>query len=390
MDLVRVPAVGARESEILELKRAAILDDLPKLVTVVVSMLNARGGTIWIGAEERDEVLVGFTEVRDAERHVRRIEDILVDTVEPPPAPGDVRVSRVDHASGPIIAIEVSSHVDGRPYSVLRDRVWRRYPIRVGARSRSMTREEIAAAFSGRAATEDVAATFEWAWGRELNRRERVLWVRAQLEPSLEIGTDRATRALLRRLVHEPAETGNRPMGWNFTSTLGAELDRKKEGIVVGGPEADTWLVFEPERGAIVFRVPIAHLEHRAQGEIYPYALIENLVSLVRLAVRLYSEIGADDGRSLFVDAGLRGVSGLELRPGSPRGLAFTRGPKLAPEDSLRAGTTSEPFGVARQAPDRLGWRLAGRLYEAFGLWPDDMPQELWDDQRFALVFPDS
>jgi hypothetical protein len=142
--------------------------------------------------------------------------------------------------------------------------------------------------------------------------------------------------------------------------------------------------------GGITFRIPLGRMHWKGQPrEIWPFALLEFPVSVMRLAARVLERWGGAASQVLvdFVFVDLRGWS---LRGGSPRSPSGRfREPSIFNEaDDLKP---IRAFRFARAEaitePDRCGLRLITFIYQAFGLGAEAIPPE-FDRNSGVLAIP--
>jgi hypothetical protein len=166
------------------------------------------------------------------------------------------------------------------------------------------------------------------------------------------------------------------------------------------GRRGNTWLrIFED--GGILFTAPLIDFwwPPRRPGDperlLWPYAVLEYPISVFRIAARLYSEQGCLEAEireeaALVTHLAVFNLAGWTLRPGSP-GRWIYRPPEPIPynrgEDFILERPLILPLEEAKQ-PDRCGFRLIQRFYEAFGLSRDQMPVE-FDQKVGRLILPE-
>ena len=386
--------LGKVESETLEFKgRDSRLIDIAR---EVVAFLNAGGGELWWGVKEsagRAETAEPF---EDGEARKRDLQNHLIDTLEPSPRiPDEVGIELVPagHAGegGSVIRIHVRKTGLGRaPVAQIKDQ-GRRYWIRIGDRVRVMSREEIRERFSrsaedGQVSEKQLLAEREQVLRDAHKRDEALFWIGIQPVPELDDRSFDVEDKILEELLMNPAATGSRANGWNFVR----ELSWPRIGTR-GLRRADTIDEIEIRRtGAIVFSTALERLHWKGgEHEIWPYALLEYPVSLMRLAARVFEKWGAKD-LEVLVDFAFVGLQGWTLRGGSPRSPFGRRyhDPEVFQEDDL---LPAKPFRFSRsevvEEPDRCALRLITLIYQAFGYPKDAIPPEL-DQKTGALTIP--
>ncbi len=384
------PPLGKKENERLEFKSRDVLRNRESIARGVVAFLNtSQGGSLWIGVGETDGVASAIEPVAHAEQEAGALFDYLVDAIEPPPEGRDVVIRSVPVTQGNVMCIDVRGG-RMRPYAVRRG-VARSYVVRVGARVRALTAEEIAKFFSERARPGRVRSSHV---ADELQAAQKTgapeLWIALEPEPPLKVDDDAVPRVRLERLLRDPTETGNRSMGWNLTSSYSRVTPAQGERRF-GGPD-DYHRTIVRDTGTIVFRAPLARLA-RLQGpsdEIFPYALCEYPASVCRFARQLFRETTTPvDDRSIFATLALLGVRGWKLRPHSPRSVGFEMAePHVYDElDHIVVGPLAASWDALDGAPDRIAMRLVADVYRAFNHWDEALPAE-YDRRAGVLALP--
>jgi len=380
---MRTLPLGRRESQSLELKGREILRHPADLGREVVAMLNGVGrGEIWVGLAEHEGQAASVEPIDGINAACQALHDHLVDTIEPTPLPGEVVIEPYDTGDGgAIIHIAVRPQASRRPFAQLRGNA-RHYLIRVGARLRVMTREEITQEFrrpgTGEHLAQQVIEKVTKEREKQQSRGHRGLWLR--LQPVREVSLDLHTPEM-KALLHEPTRSGNRPMGWNFTDRY-QQPKRRQGRLVLGGGDAPARTEIR-EDGGLLFATAIDRLHWKGEeNELWPYPLLEFPTSLFRLAATLYrrgSERPLSPDLPVVADLALLGIAGWKLRPGTPETTGFLfADPVTCQEGDDFLLTEPMVFSVEEimETPDRCAFRLVRRLYEAFGLSEDAIPRE--------------
>lgn len=393
--------LGRREDLHVEFKGADVLGDLSKVARSVVGFLNAEGGTLWIGVRENDEVADGFEAIEAPAGQARRVQDALLDLVEPPPRIGrgrdvGVEVVPIDgHADRGLLRITVTPGGNG-PYALLRKGDARSYLIRSGSRLRSMTREEIGRAFGafgaprgGDPPSEAMQALFE-ELGRAPARIARSGGLRMLVRPLEDLALDLRAEDL-RPFVESPQATGNRRFGWNFTGA-GSLVPEYPDALRYGERDSIQWLWIS-SRGEVEFNVSLERLYfQREPGRMSPLALLELPASILRLVAVLYGRFGKPPPSAratILAGLGLFKADSVTLSPGSPTSLAWQ-----LPENAHTAQLGEIPAAVSMtweelsSHPDAGAFRLVKPVYRAFGFEEDALPPE-YDRRARRLVIPD-
>lgn len=379
---IEIP-LGRAEDQSLEFKSAKILEQPEKVAREVVGMLNAEGGVVWIGVREEDGLAVEIEAIENAESAKERLWDFLVDTVDPSLRADEVMIETVDLA-GPgtagaeVLRLSVMPSPERKPYAFVKRTAWH-LPIRVGARLRPMTREEVFAARSGREVREtsdlQTAERQLLAWREDERKGRAGLWLGAVAEPRLSLELD---SRIFVELAFDPRASGNRTIGWHFAQSQRAPVssgDSVRWGTFheASGYEVSAE-VFADGRGAF-----FASYEALAwKGEsLWPFTVIEFPVSAWRILSRIYHE-QAESEFKVVADLALFGVDERGLRPGSPGSSRFRTSPRFLEEgkDVLFQRPLTFSSDEVTNEPDRCGYRLVQRIYRAFGWKEDDMPAE--------------
>lgn len=388
----RLP-LGQLETEHLEFKSRAVLRNLASVSREVVAMLNASGGDLWIGLAEQEGRAAGVESIESADREIGRIRDHLADSIEPSPR-GEVHVGSVRSESKQgevVIRIKITPSSRG-PYN-FREGTGRHFLIRVADRVRPMSHEEIISRLTND--TQKRESDFQLAKDRLKTAREKHrvkhsgLWLRIEPITPLRL----ASLQDLREYLVNPWLTGNRDAGWNFVNPyrparLGADR------ISQGQPDETYTTVYAS--GAIQFSTPMTSLYWKTVAgppqnatEIWPYCLLEYPISVFRLACTIFNKWIPETGleANVLADIALFGVEGWTLRPYSPKSIRYRLDSGRSPEGKdLEWGDPLEFRGEEIIGkPDRCGFRLVSRLYEAFDLTEDEIPIE-FDRESGKLI----
>jgi Schlafen, AlbA_2 len=398
-----VEILGRREDQRLEFKSKDALADPGTIARAVVGMLNAGGGEVWIGVDEKDGVAASVAAIPDPERAGDRLRDYLVETLDPSPTAQEVTIELAPPAADPallVVKVQPAGEDSGRvPYAFRKRGGWH-FVRRVGARNHPMSRQEIFGQPVRRGGDPALGQTFE---ALEQARREYRdsgaggLWL--ALQPARRLELDLQAENFV-EIALDPAVTGNRRAGFHFArSSRQPKLskDRIEWGLwsEISGRRLSA--VEVTERGALHFQVALEHLHHKgADDEIWPLALLEHPISAFRIARVIYADqLDPDD--PVAADLALVGVGEWGLRAGTP-GPAFSA---RARHPVLRSGELAWPeepdliwepvafsFREIDKTPDRCGFRLVRRVYQAFGLRETDMPCQ-YDPRAGRLILPE-
>jgi Schlafen, AlbA_2 len=383
--------LGKREDLHLEFKSREALERPEIIAREVAAMLNAEGGTVWIGLRDQDGTAVEIEAVPNPEQEADRLQSSLVDRLEPSPLPREVQVEQIPVDDKDfLLRVLVEPKAGRKPYALLKSS-GRHFQVRTGNRIRNMSREEIREQFSASSQTgNSVAETIE----RVLNDRQEYqqaageqMWLR--ILPAGDIGF-KLSSGPLSELLDDPSKTGNRYGGWHVAqSSSGVGSAREKRFWSYG--EA-----FDAEIGAdggMRFALSLGSLRLGGEErEFHPWPLLEYPVSALRLASKIYPpDLQRPPG--IVSDLALFGVRGWKLSRGSFFYGEFLKSdrPSLEyAEDRDLAWPKPLVFEYREvlDEPDRCGFRLIRRVYEAFGFEEDAIPKE-YDRKAGRLVFND-
>lgn len=376
--------LGQREGPRLEFKGAAALKAPETIARGVVAMLNAEGGNIWVGLREENERAVAIESIPDETREARRLIDHLLDTIEPAPL-NEVEVEPETSEEGFVLRVAVKPQPGRKPYALLKGG-GRQFVIRVGPRSRPMTRQEIEEQFSAGASIspsrEERAlddAKSRLAEAREQVRRadgER-FWL--GLEPAADLNLN-LQDPRFETLLQDPLATGNRRSGWSFVVQFGPGPHLQKDRLVMTDSSYDMpygRVITLQRRGGLTFEVPLDALFWKGEErEIWPFALLEYPISALRIAGAIYADV-LPHGARVVADLSFFGIRGWKLRPYSPdRWLRGIPRPFEESEDLVSDGPLDFSADEVKNEPDLCGYRLVERVYEAFGIRREQLPAE--------------
>lgn len=374
--------LGKKEDHRLELKGVDALKDPEKIAREVVAMLNAEGGEIWVGLREDAGRAVAVEPVAAPEIEERRLLDFLVDTIEPAASGGEVSIRSVDEGDGVVLRIVVSPDQARKPYAFLR-KGGRHFVIRVGDRIRPMARDEIFTRGPERTreALQRAEAKVLEDRNSVLTAGTKLLWLR--MEPAAPVSLD-IQNPLYEELLQDPRKTQNRLSGWNFSKFQYRPRVRKDK--LVTDPE-DLLAVEIRRDGGLLFSAPLESLYWKGeQNQIWPPVLLEYVVSAFRIARSIY-EGQLQPRDTVVTDLVISGLKGWQLSPGIPgrwqsRSRVFSEA-----EDFALVQPLAFFFEEVEAEPDRCGYRLIERIYEAFGFRREGIP--FFNQEASRLVLPE-
>ena len=400
--------LGSRESQTVEFTSRDALKDLPEIAREVVAMLNAEGGEVWIGVREEAGRAIAIEPIANLEAEVRRLRDHLIDTIEPSPNEREVTVSEGGTAEGLLIRIAVKPEQRRKPYART-GRSARLYVTRVEDRLRSLTRDEIAEAFTKTAETgvphdegeacKLLEQELTWELERPATGARQLFWLRLLPSGKAELDLGRVRQS---GLLTDRDRTGGERFMASFTDAYawGRQEPEVKQGQLVVGKEGDYWLVVDRASG-LGFTAPLESLRANPvlPGELLLYSLhlLEYPISVLRLAGALSADPNLwerpDRVPALWTaHMALFGLRGWTLRPGTPDpwGALTARAPAKPFPDDYFALDRPLVFSTqqVREEPDRCAFRLVARLYEAFGYSEDAIPRQF--DRRSGRYSPQS
>ena len=390
-----VDILGRREDQRLELKSKDALDEPSNIARAVVGMLNAGGGEIWIGVEEADGVAVAIEPVQDPGRKEGRLRDYLLDVVDPSPTADEVSIEPMPVGADPALLVVKVKPAGGpmgrKPYALRKGGGWHFFR-RMGARNHPMSRLEIFGEAVRRGddpAVEDAIRGLEEERKRVQDEGKTGLWL--GLQPARKLHLD-PQEDRFQSIVLSPLVTGNRRTGWHFARSS-SQPRLSMAGIEWGLSDPQDELVTRvqvTERGDLRFWIALEHLRH-SKGEareIWPNILLEYPISAFRIARVVYRGFLDSEDR-VAADLALLGVRGWGLREGTPDDF-FLLGNELArlEEPDLIWEPIVFSFREIDEAPDRCGFRLVRRVYQAFGWRQEDMPRH-YDPEAGRLILPE-
>jgi len=375
----------------LELQAAEALERPETIAHVVVAMLNADGGEIWIGLRTHDGMAVEIQGIPDPRRAAATLRESLVDRLNPSPLPEEVEIETVPHGRGiALLRITVMPRAERKPYALTRSGAWY-FPVRVGTSSRAMSREEI---FRHTGKDRGVESRLDASIRNVLDEREAAraslrdrMWL--CLEPASAITLDlQAPR--LEELAANPETSGNRRIGWHFARASRAPRLGKD---TLRWEWEEALAVEVRARGGLLFEASLKALHWKGDDHaLWPLSVLEYPMSAFRIAKGIYEgTLGIEE--RVVADLAFFGIRGWTLKSGSPLDPHFFRlvTPIVypGPDEDL---TWTKPLVFelrdVLETPDRCGFRLVRRVYEAFGLRERDMPPE-YDRDSGRLLLPD-
>jgi hypothetical protein len=393
--------LGTSEDLHTEFKRAGALTDPTTIARAVVGFLNTEGGRIWIGFGETEGVADSVEPVADPDREQNRLRDALVDLVEPSPMIGrELEIKFVPFPADPkrgVLVVDVKRGERG-PYALLRQ-IFRAYLVRTGSRLRQMTREEVSKAFVqplARPAREDEKLTQLQAdiakWS------ETFTGLKMAVRPIESVELQLRPETLL-ALLQDPRATGNRPLGWNFSSRYSDLKPFHPNGYRFGEKDSVQWLEIY-QTGEVEFSASLARLQWKGDPKsLWPFALLELPASVMRLARTLYMQHAKKQPSaeaSIVLGIGIFGIGDWTLAPYSPNSMDYLGKFLVSKPKAFKESNESDHFfGVPiivsyadlEASPDRCAYLLTRQVYRAFGHEEKAIPVE-YNQEKGELTFP--
>lgn len=386
--MTTTPPIGKHEDQGLEFKGAGALAEPAIIARAVVAMLNAAGGEIWIGIGEKAGRADVLDPIEDAINEGRRLQDQLLDVIEPSPIAAEVSVEPVplEEEGGPaILRVTVKPHEERRPYAYL-NKGGRHFVVRVNDRLRPMAREEIfrlhGSADRSRAERDECRRALIYRRDEKQRTARGYMWL--YLLPAGEMELDLGSEDLESKLS-DRSWTGDRPMGYRFHS--GSNPRITSEGLILGSPSGKFTDV--SSNGRVEFTVPLDAIRYEGRDqELNPGSLIELPASVMRLASSLYRGYSRTPAERLLADLAIFGAEGWRLRPGSLSDV-WSHAEEPVPLDRTDLVSESPMVFSMDEFLKRTGhcaFRLIRRVYAGFGFGEKQMPPEFdRETGRFSL-----
>jgi|SRR5580693_6393702 hypothetical protein len=382
--------LAAKEGETLELKSVAALAEPETIARGAVALLNTRGGEVWVGIREgENENQVEEIPAAEVERQRKRLQDYLLDVIEPVPAAGEVSVTTVpvggpaDRGGGVLRVTVKARHAEG-PYAVRR-RGARLFVRRVADRTVVMSREEIVRAMHPGAIPRASPGSDQ---ATEILQREMKALTQ-QLPGRFWIGLEPAAGGDLRLrdvratdLLADPTRSGTPRGSFNFTAAGYRKAPRVEQGVLMVGDAGLSLRICRS--GGVRFEAILA--EHFWAGQVpyvdaprllSPEALLGYTLSVVRLMGKLLRETSLwrrmPEG-DVWAALAMTGLAGWGLLPGDLIEWPSYRYQisRYQEKDLLLPEPLRFTHDDLLEHPDDCGLRLVERVYDAFEI--DQLP----------------
>jgi len=392
--VTRLPSdlLGRAEDQRLEFKSGDALKQPSRIARAIVAMLNSGlGGEIWIGVAEKDGRADRLEPLEDLGRKKSRLWDHLVDSIDPSPLPGEVDLEEIAVGEGGLLVIRVGAEARRGPYAFLREG-GRHFVVRVAERVRPMSRQEIFTEVPGsRTQPNDPVEQAREAVSRRCEeiRQDGTAWmmIKPAVDQLLELTREQVER------WSDPTTTGNRRMGWHYARTFaGVERVQGVHWKVRSGGQ-QTLLIRKD--GSLELSLPLSAFSHpinlapEKDDELFPYALLEYPVSVLRLFRAIQAAAPEPKPCPCVVGLAMFGLRGWKLRPFSPRSPGY-RIPhpgfehRTFPDRDLILDPLTVGWDDMIASDDRVALRLVKQVYGWFGYDPEAIPVEF--DQDAAVL----
>ena len=379
--------------------------------------VNAEGGYIFIGVQEKDKIAQGFFTVDNPDKIVESINSVCLESIDPRIQNLEVQTRSLKWNGRNIILVII--HIppsDSRPHSF----VWKNFTHfvkRYGDRVREYPMSELEVAFSARhyppilgqihAQLDAILRNTQQNKRSSMSPQEdaleqqrigdllhlmklrfeevisdepyyRILAVPTTLNPDAVSTQDQAIHAILRN----PPNV--RRTGFGFIGVKKIEYSPEGiKGIDVWGYE-----VVILRNGFIELRRPLSstHFQHfkiesgfsASSKWLQPYAVCELPVTFMKLVKAIYSAVGIDS--KIIVQQEYCNLNGFLLVGGHPSNPLFGRIEEhqqmYTQSDAIGQKWTIEPEFV----PDQAAYDLVKEIYASFGLSEDLIP--LFDENH--------
>jgi hypothetical protein len=386
--------LGKREGETLEFKRE--VDPNARYLAAVVAFLNTRGGTIYFGVAETNDIATDLPGVQDPLRDEKSILGKISSSIEPKPSIAPPERLRT-RAGKIVLALHVLPSSDG-PH-VLREgagfSAYRRFADRNEPLSWLEVRTTLA---SAKPTTEP---SLDWLLKMKKARNDFIaggddtvlrVAVWPGMKPARRVKLD--DRQLVAAL-DTPEVVGVRSSGWTFVSSAQVKkVPGALESGVVGPPPYRRVRVNLD--GCVEFTTGRDDLWswHAPGGPglvIDPFLLTEYPASVMRLAAWIHAhfEIEVDQ---VLVELVIRNAQEARLGPDRPDSIRYRFADDWGrlDEEHLCVGETG-PLSFAQESflanPDSAAFTLAREAYASFGLGESAIP--FHDHRAGRFVFPE-
>lgn len=403
--------LGQREGERLEFKRKDIFSTPDKILCEIVGMLNSTGGKIWIGVEEENGKAVRLQDVENAVALVSSLNDRVLDSISP--REQRVNIFPVEFESGRLILIDVPKCDDAKKPYVLHKGSGIYVYQRFGDRLCPLTLDDIRVMMTTRPQStkkDDRGETSRFLGDLRTEFFKAIgpatgLWVAiSPVSPKdggggLEIQSDRVKNILL-----NPTELGVRRDGWTWWGGMSAKQLKLKGGAVELGVTTPVYKLLRVYRNScITFAQGMEEMlawrnpdwvKKMNLSALYPYAAVENPVSVFRLTGYLWSSKDFNHSSPAVAEIVFGPVEDWLLLPYQADSMGYMTAPHLDPPYGCTRPESTyihvrihfDHVGEIVEAPDRCAMRLLVRFYEEYGHSQDKIP--FYNAQEGRFKFP--
>jgi hypothetical protein len=232
--------------------------------------------------------------------------------------------------------------------------------------------------------------------------RAGIFWLRILPVRQLSLNLDALQES---NLLLDPKESENRRTGETFFKVYGPRggSPRRGSGRLVLGESKAVLTIYRHHGIELRLPLDVFHAGHEpgASKPLYWLTLMEMPISIFRLLSKMlkteaFWEVPPAPDMLFVCSIALLGLEGWTLRPSSPDlrywegwGNYLRQEPKASDDqDFILDRPLAFPMSEVRDQPDRCGFRLVSRVYEAFGFGPDQMPPE-FDQKAGRLILPE-
>ena len=390
----QLPKIGEKEGQGLEFKRAEVLrsnEGRRKLLREVVAMLNSEaGGRILVGLAEEKGAFTGLDPLGEEDRQFEdNLRDALLDAIEPRIQDAECRLDWVPVPGGLVLELQVRPRIPAPvPPFCLRHGEKRVYLMRCHDRIRPMSYDDL----RNRVAEGDDGSE---SWFQEVTEKANS-WFDVEERPSyfLLLGLQPRDGSKEVRLpedspqvVNHPPQEIAPPQGWTFVTAFGGSAKWARGGreLRSGDPESGYREIRADHTGVFAFRTLLHHLQwdvpenwrgHHpdAPGMLYPYALVDSTVSVLRLAAKLWEEHLHD--ADLHASLRLTHTKGWLLPPYRPNTIGYhmVESWHATREEEITSGPHRMAAEAFAERPDALAFQLLTDVYAEFDYWPKHIP----------------
>jgi hypothetical protein len=379
------------ENHRLEFKAKDILKNPAKVGREVVGFLNADGGEIWIGIQEKEGIAVSVEDISNPEKELGALRDHLMATIEPP-IQTELQFEIVKGPDGEALIKVVIQKGTGGPYAQI-DR-GRHFLIRVTDRLREMSRQEIersfhqASASSGEARVNETIQSIQKEQAAQTEKKPPRLWIRIQPVVPIHLALeDELVKAQFKTWLTDARSTGNRLGGFNFAIRHLEPRPRQTE-ISIGDPKIPYYTTVTDQGTLTYVKADGLYPLFREEDEriISVYALLEQPVSLFRFMQQILKTYGGSQSTQIVAAIAINGLRGARLVPGSPKESFLPwHEPKVLEKDALEIGPLTFGSQEIVNQPDSCGMRLVRRVYYEFDFDDHALPSE-YDPKTGTLL----